>query len=163
MQKRVIELTTECTEKATGLAGTITHWVMGMDGHVEYFFQPKGLSEDGQPLGKMYLSGARLNVKDSDYEMVDVPMEILGTKVTDKASGFTGMAIEFIRHTNGCFHVNVQPTGINKKTRERIKPCDFDLRMLTGKNVPKQTRAERKESESTNPSPSAIPERERPV
>jgi len=161
MEVRVIELTTECIDKATGLTGTVTHWIMSMDLHVEYLFQPKGLTEEGQPHDKMYLNAARLEVKDSDYEMVDVPTEILGTKVTDKASGFAGMATQFVHHTSGCFHVVVQPAGKNKKTGKRIESYDFDLRMLTGKNIPKQTKAERKEDERARPSPSSMPARKR--
>jgi hypothetical protein len=57
----------------------------------------------------MYLCEERLDIGENDFEMVEVPFEVFGTQVTDKASGFTGMATLFIRHINGCFHVEIQP------------------------------------------------------
>ena len=159
MDKTVLRLSTECTDKATGLVGTLTHWIMNMGGHVEYLFQPKGLNEEGQPLKKLYLCQERLSVKSSDYEHVDIPFEILGTQVSDKASGFTGMAISFIRHINGCFHVDVQPAGVLPEKGIPIRSCDFDLRMLTGEKIVALTEQEHKESVRSRPSPSEIPER----
>lgn len=166
MKKKLLPLCTKHTDRATKLKGMLTHWIMRLDGNVEYIFQPAGLTEDGQPQKKMFLCAARLDVSSdissSDYEEVEIPFEILGTQVTDKASGFTGMAIEFIRHTNGCFHVMVQPSGLTKDGKP-IASVDFDLRLLEGDKVPRLTREERQESERKRPSPNGLPDRRLPV
>ena len=150
---KVIKLGTVCADKATELTGTLTHWIYNMDGHIDYLFQPKGLNEDGQPVDKLYLEVDRLKVKSKDFENVTVPDEILGTQVTDKASGFTGMAVSFIRHINGCFHVSIQPKGVLAKNNSPIKRCDFDLRSCEGKEIKKLSEAEKKKSEEEEPSP----------
>jgi len=86
-----------------------------------------------------------------------VPIEILGTIVTDKPSGFTGMAIDFIRHINGCFHVTIQPKGLLKKNGNPIQKADFDLRQCTGKKIKELSESELKESKKKNPSPIPYP------
>jgi hypothetical protein len=140
-------------DKATELKGTLTHWVMGMDRRVFYLFQPYGLDDKGEPIGKLSLEMERLNLKPTDFEMVDVPVEILGSIVTDKASGFTGMAIDFVRHVNGCFHVAIQPKGILAKTKEPVKKCEFDLRGCKGKQIDNPTGTKLEESKRDKPSP----------
>lgn len=151
---RVIKLGTVCVDKATQLTGTITHWTYSLDGIVAYLFQPKGLDEMGQPVDYLCLEAGRFNVKSTDFETVEVPAEILGTQVKDKASGFTGMAVSFMRHINGCFHVYIQPKGLNKKTNSPIKRCDFDLRSCEGRAIKKMTEDELKKSKIETPSPS---------
>ena len=150
---RVIKLGTCCKDKATELKGTLTHWIYNMDGHVDYLLQPRGVNEDGQPVDKLYLEIDRLIVKEKDFEEVEVPVEILGTQVTDKASGFTGMAISFIRHINGCFHVFIQPKGLLPKNNSPIKRCDFDLRGCEGEKIKELSEAEKKKSQEDTPSP----------
>jgi hypothetical protein len=124
-----------------------------MGGRVEYFFQPLGLDEDGQPVKKLYVCDQRLEVKPKDFEAVEVPFEILGTIVTDKASGFTGMAINFVRHLNGCFHVVIQPQGMLKGKNVPVEAADFDLRGCKGKMITQMSEEEKKESTQKNPSP----------
>lgn len=159
MDVTVLRLGTECRDKATGLTGTLTHWLMNMDGRIEYLFQPKGLTEECQPLKKLYLCGARLDVREADYEEIDVPFEILGTEVADKASGFTGMAVQFVRHINGCFHVEIQPSGVVPIKGTPIASNDFDLRECVGEKIPVMTEADRSESTARYPSPSSRPVR----
>ncbi len=153
---KVIKLRTTCVDKATELEGTLTHWMYNIGGSVDYLFQPKKLDEEGQPVKKLYLETERLNVKPEDFEEVEVPVEILGTQVTDNASGFTGMAISFIRHVNGCFHVFIQPKGLNKKNNAPILRNDFDLRGCSGEMISKLSEAELKKSEAEAPSPEAV-------
>ena len=111
MKCRVLKLGTECTDRATELNGTVTHWIIDMGKNVDYLFQPRGLDENQQPLKKFFVCSERLDVKPENFEKVDVPFKILGSQVEDKASGFAGMAVEFVRHINGCFHVVIQPAG----------------------------------------------------
>jgi hypothetical protein len=150
---KVAKLGTVCKDRATELTGTLTHWIYNMDGHVDYLFQPKGLTEEGQPVDKLYLEIDRLKLKSGDFEDIVIPAEILGTQVTDKASGFTGMAVSFIRHINGCFHVAIQPKGLLAKNNSPIKRCEFDLRGCEGKEIKKLSEAEKKKSEKDEPSP----------
>lgn len=153
MKIETLILGTECEDRATGLRGTLTHWVLCMDGRINYVFQPKGLDHDGQPINHLMLNEARLEVNDSDYVEVEVPVEILGTQVTDKASGFTGMAIDFIYHINGCFHVAIQPRGVVERTGLPINVHEFDLRRCSGEKITELSKEELAESIEEGPSP----------
>lgn len=150
---KVIKLGTFCKDKATELSGMLTHWVYNMGGHVSYIFQPRGLDEEGQPVNRLYLEADRLEVSEKCFEEVQVPVEILGSKVSDKASGFTGMAISFVRHINGCFHVVIQPKGMNKRNNSPIEKNDFDLRSCEGKMITKMSEEELVKSKIETPSP----------
>jgi len=154
---RVLKLGTECRDKATGLIGTLTHWKVDMGQNVLYVFQPKGLDEEGQPVNRLFFEKERLEVSEECFEEVSVPFEILGTVVTDKPSGFTGMAVEFIRHLNGCFHVVIQPKGFIKKKGNPIQKLDFDLRQCKGKEITKLSEPELRESKEKKPSPISLP------
>lgn len=153
MKIKVLKLGTVCKDRATQLEGTLTHWEIDMDQRVMYVFQPRGLDEHGAPVKQLFFGGARLVVEESDFEVVNVPFEILGTQVTDKASGFTGMAIVFIRHINGCFHLAIQPSGLIERTGLPIRLCDFDLRQCEGEMITKLSEAELAESKQMHPSP----------
>ena len=150
---KVIKLGTFCKDKATELLGMLTHWLYDMEGRVSYFFQPRGLDEEGQPVNKLYLEASRLDVKPEDFEEVEVPVEILGTHVTEEGSGFNGMGVAFIRHINGCFHIYIQPKGVNAKNNSPIKKNDFDLRSCSGEMITKLSEEELKKSKITTPSP----------
>lgn len=150
---RVLRMGAECLDSATGLTGQITHWILGMSGVITYFLQPKGLDSKGQPLAKLYLPAERLQVSEDAYEDIEIPFNILGSIVTDDASGFTGMAISLIRHRNGCFHANLQPSGVVKKTGKPIACREFDIRGCSGEQIPVLTPEELRASEEANPSP----------
>ncbi len=150
---KVIKLGTFCKDKATELAGMLTHWLYDMEGRVSYFFQPKGLNEEGQPVDRLYLEANRLDVNEEDFEEVEVPVEILGTQVTDEGSGFTGMGVSFVRHINGCFHVFIQPKGVNKKNNSPIRKHDFDLRSCSGEMITKLSKEDLEKSKIEKPSP----------
>lgn len=156
---QVLKLGTKCDDKATGLTGTLTHWIMNMSGNIDYLFQPYGLNEEGQPLKRLYLCLARLSYKESDFEKVEVPFQVLGTQVECSSSGFKGMAVAFIRHINGCFHVEIQPNGKIEKTGKPIASYECDMRECVGEMVPKLDEQQRKESVEKSPSPSEIPPR----
>lgn len=157
MEMRVLRLGTSCVDKATGLTGTLTHWIVGMDARVYYVFQPKGLNEDQQPMKKIYLCAERLVVKAADYENREVPFNILGSQVKNAASGFTGMAITFILHNTGCFHVEVQPKGALPKGGP-ISSNEFALTELSGKEIPVQTKEQRAATIADRPSPTGLPD-----
>ena len=155
---KVLSLGVECRDKATGLTGALTHWIMDMGGAVSYLFQPKGLDERCQPLRKIAVCDARLEMpSDGGYETVEVPFEILGSEVTDSPSGFKGMATHFIRHINGCFHVEIQPEGTVPTKGCRIEPCEFSLLQCVGPQIPVLAREERATSVARAPSPDPRP------
>ncbi len=153
MKIRVVKLGIPCRDKATGLQGMLTHWLCNMGKVVTYLFQPKGLNADGGPVDKIAMELERLEVTGAMFEEVEIPFEILGTEIYDKASGFKGMAVAFVRHINGCFHVQIQPSGVLKKTNSPIPKEDFDLRQCAGKKITQLSKAELAKSQRENPSP----------
>ncbi len=150
---KVIKLGTKCRDNALKLNGTITHWIMDCDHHVSHLFQPLGLDDEGRPLKKYYVSIARLNLENTDFEEVEVPIEVLCTDVTNKTSGFKGMAISLVQHTSGCLHVTLQPAGVSEKTRQPVDVAEFDLRECEGEKIQVLTPTEKKESQKEKPSP----------
>ena len=154
---KVIKLGTACIDKATELQGTLTHWTCDMSGYINYLFQPKALDEEGQPVPQLYLEAERLNVKPEDFEEIEIPsFNILGTIVEDEASGFKGMAVSFLRHINGCFHIIIQPKGLNPKNNSPVRKNDFDIRSCKGEMIEKLTPKKLDETKKETPSPSSI-------
>lgn len=159
MKLRVLQLGTEGYDIATELRGLLTHWSIDMGKRVSYLLQPKGTSpEDGAPVDKIQLEIERIHHTEDQFEEVDIPFEILGTKVTDKGSGFTGMAVAFIRHINGCFHVVIQPPGALKKTGCPVRRRDFDLRQCEGDKIPDLSPEKLAQSKKERPSPDSTGE-----
>jgi hypothetical protein len=164
MKIEVIKLGTVCRDKATQREGTVTHWILDMGKRVVYIFQPNGLNQEtGQPLDKFQLEFERLEIPDGSLTEVDVPTEILGSIVTAQASGFTGMAVMFVRHINGCFHVVIQPSGTLPRTNATIKRSEFDLRECTGKMIPKISDEKLEQNKHERPSPTGNSFEEDPV
>ena len=154
MKLKVLKLGTECTDHATGTVGTLTHWICNLSKSPVYIFQPKGLNpKTGLPVPMINMESERLEVQDEDWEEIDFPIEILGTEVTDKPSGFTGSAVGFIRDINGCFHVYIQPSKVLKETNSLVDRQDFDLRQCTGPAIKKMTDEEKDKSKKYTPSP----------
>jgi hypothetical protein len=121
-----------------------------MDESVGYFLQPLGLDEKGEPHDRLNVKVEHLDVAPTDYHEIDVPMNILGSIVTDDLSTFTGMAMAFYWHLNGCLHVVVQAPAKDGKIPQ---PLEFDLRHCSGDQIPKLTEAEVTASEKATPSP----------
>lgn len=153
---KVLKLGKVYKDIATQLQGMLTLWAITLDRHVLYVFQPKGLDENGMPVMRLLLGEARLVPTPNDdnhHEEVEVDLEILGSIVTDKASGFTGTAIELVYHVNGCFHVVIQPAGLTEKTKEPIKTAEFDIRQCTGRKIKELSPPALQESKVKRPSP----------
>ena len=116
MKIKVYKLRSFVTDTGTNMEGMLTHSAHFQDGSVRYGFQPKGLDQETkEPLKKFFLESARVADSKPPIEEIELPIEILGTIVTDEASGFTGKAIQLIRHTHGCIHVMVQSQEKTKK------------------------------------------------
>lgn len=152
---KVLPVRSENRDTVTGLSGAITHIQFDMDGHVKYMFQPRGLNmETGLPVESMFMDEARFEIQTGKVD-IEIPDGVLGTDVTDIASGYSGVAVDFIMHPNGCFHVNVKSRGLLPKSGVTIKAQNFDIRMLRGDALGEpMTEPELKASEKKNPSPS---------
>ena len=153
MKLKLLTLGRTYTDHATLLEGTLTHWYCDMSHQIYYLLQPKGLGADGQPIKKLIMELARISHSAEDIVEVDIPVEILGTEVRDKTSGFTGMAVELVQHIHGCVHVIIQPPGLVKSTGLPHKQTDFDLRDCVGEKIPTLSPAAHTESLVTRPSP----------
>ena len=149
----IIKPGSKAKDEPSGLSGIITHAHIEQDGRVQYLLQPHGINpKDGQPVKRIWTLEQRLRGVASNH-LVKLPMEVLGTKVKDTASGFTGIATAFQIHISGCFHVYVQPKGRIKETGDPIASCDFDIRRLEGPAIKKMSEAERDKDQSKRPSP----------
>jgi len=147
----ILELGTKVQDKSTGSEGMLTHFQM-TDDTKHYLFQPKGLNpKSGQPLTATWITANR--VIHGKRVNVEIPVEMLGTIATDKASGFKGTIIAITLHINGCIHALIQPKGTVKNTGELIEPCDFDVRRLSGRKIPRLTLKQKKASQKRKPSP----------
>lgn len=156
MKLSALKVRTLCKDTATGAKGMITHVVILLDHSIHYVFGPAGLNEDGVPLDMKLLTAAQLSSK--DYDDIEVPVEILGSTLTDDASGYTGTAIELWMHPNGCFHVMIQSKG-RAKDGEMVKPKDFDIRQCSGAKLTKVSEAVKERSRKVSPSPAPMPAR----
>ena len=152
---RVLKLGIVLLDHGTGECVTLTHRVIDTDGHVTYFAQPNGLDVDGAPVAPIHACESRFDIRGSDaFEMVTLPIDVLGKVVTDKASGFTGVCIRLIQHASGCVHVMIQPKGRTEKGRG-IDPLDFDIRRCESVAIKPMSGDEFRQDTKSKPSPSS--------
>ena len=157
MKIKVYKLRSFVTDTGTNMEGMLTHSAHFQDGSVRYGFQPKGLDQETkEPLKKFFLESARVADSKPPIEEIELPIEILGTIVTDEASGFTGKAIQLIRHTHRCNHVIIQS---QKKTKSGnpVDPHDFNIIQLTREAIKPMTEEEKNEISQKKPSPTLMP------
>lgn len=133
---KLIKTHTKCTDSATGLDGTVCAIEILKDGEVEYLFQPKGLNPETKvPLNRFPVKAWRLNVKDSDYEDRDVPIQDIGKLVKDTVSGYQGTIVSVIVHLNGCCHYVLQAPGVSQNGNP-IRMIEVDPRSCEGVTLP---------------------------
>lgn len=106
-------------------------------------------------MAAFWLTPSRLDKCQEDE--IEINCSVLGTEVTDKATGFKGTAISLYFYINGCTHFEVKPKGIIKKTGEAIKSFDFDIRRLKGKAIKELTDIKLKKDQKFKPSPEKHP------
>jgi hypothetical protein len=144
------------SDSATWMKGMLTHCHINPAGHASYVFQPNGLNpETGHPLDRTFIDESR--IRDGHAVDIEVPLEVLGTLVEDKASGLKGTAVGLVLHMSGCIHVDIQPNGRVAKTGAAPERIDIDIRRLKGNKIPKLTKAERAADQAKKPSPMAMP------
>lgn len=151
---KVIKLGTKCVDKAIQHQGMVTHLFCNMEKRINYLFQPRVLNpENGLPVKSILVEQERLDISLENMEEIELPFEILGTPVTDEGTGFTGMAVEFVRHLNGCFHIIIQPSGLLKSTNSPVQKAEFDPRRCSGPMIKQMSDEEFKKSLIKDPSP----------
>lgn len=158
MEITFMELGEFIKEKASEIEGMLTHLRLESGNNRHYLFQPRGLSpETGLLIDPFWIDESR--ILGGTPTTADLPIEILGTQVEDKASGFKGLAIDMTYHINGCVHFYVKPKGVIEKTGATIRSQEFDLRRLKGDAIKVLTKEEIKKSQQENPSPAGFPDR----
>ncbi len=150
---KVFKLESVIEETETGLTGMLTHWIYNRDNSIRYVFQPRGLNpKDQQPVDRIVINPSTIP-DGTPMEDFEIPDGVLGSFVTDRASGFAGSASAFVCHLDGCLHVRVQPKGIVEETRAPIQATEFDMRRLDGDAIKKMTPEEVEKSKKEVPSP----------
>lgn len=151
MKVSIIKPGTVTTDMATGLLGmVIIARFFGAD-NVLYIFQPQGINtKTGRPVMSYLIEKARL--QDAPECEIDIPLDIIGTHVTDTGTGLEGIAIGFSVHQSGCVHVDIQPSG-RLDSNEPKPVTNVDILRLEGENIPKQTEEEKEEQRQKSPSP----------
>lgn len=146
------KLGTMLKDKLTGVKGMLTHLIVNHDEVPVYIFQPLGLNpETLQPVDKIMMEHNR--VVGGEILEIDVPLQLLGTKAKDIASGFKGKISGLIYHINGCLHIEIKPKGILERTGATIAAHEFDIRRCEGKMIETLSQEKIDESIIENPSP----------
>lgn len=150
---RVKQLGSTTIDLATKKEVTVTHMNIDSSGAIQYYAQPKGLSEDGRPLRPFMVTGSR--IPDAPETNIAAPMDVIGSAVTDKASGYTGTAIGLFYHIDGCVHVVVQGDGMTSKG-EVVESQEFNILRLEGEEIEPLTDEEAEEERAARPSPTGV-------
>lgn len=155
MKVEILTLGEMVVDVVTNLSGMLTIANLDGDKNEFYFFQPALISPDTEePVDGFWVAKSR--IANSDKEVVELPVEVLTTKVKDKATGFEGTAINLYYYMNGCVHLEVKPQGLVAKTGQPIKARDFDIRRLSGKFLIEKSKEELKKDRVENPGPEAL-------
>ncbi len=162
MKKKIIKLDQVVVDKYTGVVGVLTHFMLYCDGSCIYHLKPLGLNKDTkEPFDGTWVVSSRIDPKPSgkaklkntlSTEMIELPIDVLGTKVKHKYTGITGFACSIEYHINGCIHIYIQQKGTTASGCA-IKQQNFDVRELTGSALKKLSVKQKKTSVRTTPSP----------
>ena len=156
MIKSIIELGTIIKDVPSDISGMLIILMIDDSNNEHYLFQPSMLNpETKQPVESFWVGKSR--IQNGNTIQVDIPLEILGTLVEDKATGFSGTATAIEYHLNGCTHFSVKPKGVIKSTGEAIKSREFDIRRLKGKAITQLTKEQLEKSKIDTPSPEYKP------
>lgn len=152
----MLKLGTIVTDNVTETDGMLVIYSIDMDKNQHYLFQPTALDpETRQPLDTFWITERRIVGGEKTH--TKLPLNILGSEVQDKATGFIGTAITMFYHINGCLHLEVKPKGVIEKTGQTIKAHEFDIRRMRGKEIKELNDQELEVSIVDNPSPQSHP------
>lgn len=149
---QMIKLGSRVTETSTGLKGMLVQYLVKLGGNRFYLFGPNGVNAESKvPIKPFWV--AEEQIKGGEFvPEPDMRQEILGSTVTDMASGYSGTALGLTLHISGCLHVCIQASGKTEKG-EVINDLNFDLRQCSDPRVPKWTEAEIEKDKRDKPSP----------
>ncbi|MDP1814450.1 MAG: hypothetical protein Q8K92_08375 [Leadbetterella sp.] len=158
MKVRILELGEMVVDSVTQLSGMLTLANIDADRNEFYFFQPALISSETlHPVDGFWLEKSR--IEGGKQVDVELPLHVLGTVVVDKATGFSGTAIQVYYYQNGCVHLEVKPAGIVPKTGQPIPGKEFDIRRLKGEALVELTKKQLKASKEDAPSPELVTRR----
>lgn len=107
-----IKLGSEVCDAITGFTGIVTQRCDHMNGNIQYAVQPKSFEGANYPEA-MFIDYHTLDVigvgVSERAAVADVPTIVLGQRVRDRASGFTGIATMKSTYINGCVSFGVMP------------------------------------------------------
>lgn len=131
--------------------GMLTHAIINSETYIEYLYQPKSLNpKNGKPADLVFVSGERIEGK---KETIDVPLDYIGTKAEDIATGFKGKIVGLVYHLGGCLHIKIKPEGLSKETGSTYESHEFDVRRVKGQKIKPLKAEEAKKSKKLVPSP----------
>ena len=153
MKITIVKLGSMVGDFVSRTEGMLTHALLDLEMNIKYIYQPRGLNpETQQPVDRIWLERARI-VGDIEEVEVELPVEVLGSKGTDIASGFKGTIVGIAYHINGCVHLEIKPKGVLKKTGATIDTYDVDIRRVKGPAITALTEIQLNESIAERPSP----------
>lgn len=132
---KVLKMGTTVVEIASDRKGHLDGISIGVNLSVVYKFIPNELNKGG--IQHSYNVYGEM-IKGAPSVEVDLPVEVLGSMVTDIYSGFTGMAVQMAVHLNGCVHFWVQGGNLDDDGT-LASPQDLSILQLTGKKITKKT------------------------
>jgi hypothetical protein len=152
----MLKLGTIVTDSVTNRKGMLTIYNVDMAHNELYVFQPSGLNpKTKKPLETSWINPARIV---GGIEVVsDLPLEVLGTKVEDKATGFKGTVTAIDRHINGCVHLDIKSPEIIEETGESVDLINLDIRRLRGEAIVELDGDILEQNRKDNPSPEHKP------
>lgn len=155
MKINLLQLGVPTTCTSVGMEGMLTHAHIDTDQHVQYLFQPRGTeTETGMPHKLVRVTPGMLENPPQLIEH-DLPLEVLGTPVTDTATAVTGMCVGLMVHQGGCCHAQIQPAGLNGKGKVQ-GPLDANILQCQSDLIPVKTADEKAADQLEKPSPSDI-------
>ena len=158
MKVSILELGEMVVDSVTQLSGMLTVLSLDADDNEFYFFQPALISpETEHPVDGFWIGKSR--IKGSKEVSVELPMHVMSTTLSDKATGFSGKAIQLYYYLNGCVHVEIKPAGLIAKTGQPIPAREFDLRRLKGNALEEISKEEMEESKTKTPSTEVVTRR----
>lgn len=132
---------------ATGIKGAIIMIDFQSENTIHYLIQPKGLDSKGEPFKPIWTLSNLVKCKET--EELDVPVEILRTKVKDKITGFSGLATSITYHISGCIHVTITA----KSSDNSLSAYECSITRCEGPAIKKMTEKEIKKERAERPSP----------
>jgi len=114
----MIKLGSLVKDNLTGFEGIATARMYHLHGCIHIFVQPTTLKDDGSPKAEAAFDEQRIELIDGNTQFVAEherePSIVLGSKVKDKQSGFTGIASNYVMQLFGSDRVCINSFTLDK-------------------------------------------------